>query len=288
MSVFKNSGKISIQEKVLSFLYKTSSGRILLKILIRPEISAAAGKFMDSRLSIPIIKPFIRYNNIDMSQFENCRYNSFNEFFTRKIKPECRKIDMDKKALISPCDGKLSVFDICDNSRFMIKGSEYSVSELFQSKRAIEKYRGGKCLIFRLSVDDYHRYCYIDNGEKTGNRYIPGEFHTVNPIACESCAIYKRNSREYTIMRTENFGDTAEIEVGAMLVGRIRNNAGAGKMVKGEEKGRFEYGGSTIILMFEKDKIELDGEIADRAKKGEIQVRYGQKIGQSVDQSVFT
>ena len=136
-------------------------------------------------------------------------------------------------------------------------------------------------MIFRLCVDDYHRYCYIDNGIKTENTHIRGEFHTVNPIALERYNVYKRNSREFTILHTENFGDVVYIEVGAMLVGKIKNrHLNEHTFVKGEEKGMFEYGGSTIVLLFEKDYISVDSDILANSAHGyETVVKYGEKIG---------
>lgn len=136
-------------------------------------------------------------------------------------------------------------------------------------------------MIFRLCVDDYHRYCYIDNGTKTENVHINGELHTVNPIALEKYNIYKRNSREFTMLHTENFGDVVCIEVGAMLVGRIKNrHRNAHYFAKGEEKGMFEYGGSTIVLLFEKGMISVDSDILANSAHGyETVVKYGEKIG---------
>lgn len=136
-------------------------------------------------------------------------------------------------------------------------------------------------MIFRLCVDDYHRYCYIDDGVKNEDIFIKGELHTVNPIALEKYNIYKRNCREYTMLHTENFGDVVQVEVGAMLVGRIKNRHwNTHYFSKGEEKGMFEYGGSTVVLLFEKDTVEVDKDILANSAKGiETAVKYGEKIG---------
>lgn len=280
------SGKIipenSSQGRALELLYRTMPGRLILKVLTAPILSKIVGKFMDSPLSVFMIKSFIRKNNIIMSDFLPERYSSYNAFFTRRIRPGARPVDLEKNHLISPCDSKLTVYEITENSRFNIKNSSYSVEELTGSGRAAEKYRGGVCMIFRLCVDDYHRYCYIDDGRKTANRFIPGELHTVNPIALERYNIYKRNSRECTLLRTANFGDVMQIEVGAMLVGKICNLHGEGRFRRGEEKGRFEFGGSTIVLLFERDKVVPDGDILANSNEGiETVVRYGEKIGVS-------
>lgn len=269
------------QDKALDFIYHTTFGRILLKILTSPIISKIVGKFMDSPLSIPMIKSFIRKSEINFSEYRTKKYTSFNDFFTRQIRPELRPIDMNEESLISPCDSKLTVYEINDRSIFKIKDSYYRIADLLRNNFIARRYKGGYCMIFRLCVNDYHRYCYIDNGIKTDNIFIKGELHTVNPIALERYNIYKRNSREFTILHTENFGDVVYIEVGAMLVGRIKNRHwNAHYFAKGEEKGMFEYGGSTIVLLFEKGMISVDSDILANSAHGyETVVRYGEKIG---------
>lgn len=269
------------QDKVLKFLYKTTGGRLLLKVLTMPIISKIVGKFMDSPLSIPMIKPFISKSGINLSEYRTKKYTSFNDFFTRQIRPELRPIDMNEESLISPCDSKLTVYEINDRSIFKIKDSYYRIADLLHNNFIARRYKGGYCMIFRLCVDDYHRYCYMDNGVKTDNVFIKGELHTVNPIALERYNIYKRNSREFTMLHTENFGDVVYIEVGAMLVGRIKNrHSKVHYFTKGEEKGMFEYGGSTLVLLFERDMISVDSDILANSAHGyETVVKYGEKIG---------
>lgn len=269
------------QDKALDFLYNTIFGRILLKILTAPIISEIAGIFMDSPLSVFLIKPFIEKSGINLSEYRRKKYKSFNDFFTRRIRPELRPIAMNEESLISPCDSKLTVYKINDRSIFKIKDSYYRIVDLLRNHFIARRYKGGYCMIFRLCVDDYHRYCYIDNGTKTENVHINGELHTVNPIALEKYNIYKRNSREFTMLHTENFGDVVCIEVGAMLVGRIKNrHRNAHYFAKGEEKGMFEYGGSTIVLLFEKGMISVDSDILANSAHGyETVVKYGEKIG---------
>ena len=207
-------------------------------------------------------------------------FRSYNQFFTRRIKPGKRPIDYAPSHLISPCDSKLSVYEIDEHSIFRIKGSLYRVSDLLRNDFLARRFTGGYCMIFRLEVDDYHRYCYIDNGTKTGNTFIRGELHTVNPIALKRYNIYKRNSREYTVLHTENFGDVVQVEVGAMLVGRIKNHHKEHSFCRGEEKGMFEFGGSTIVLLIEKDRVKPDDDLLRNTAEGyETVVKYGETIG---------
>ena len=93
---------------------------------------------------------------------------------------------------------------------------------------------------------------------------------------------FKRNSRVYTTLHTENFGDVIHVEVGATLVGRIRNRV-ATEFNRGDEKGYFEFGGSTIVLLIKKGVVELDEDIVRNSQNGnETQVKIGSKIGKKI------
>lgn len=272
----------NIKEKsgILKFLYNTVPGRMVLKVITSPTISKIGGAYMDSGISRIHIKGFIKNNGIDMSQYEKAEYKCFNECFTRKIIKEKRPIDMSKNAFISPCDGRLSAYRISENSDFYIKQSYYSVKDLIKDSEKAPDYNGGICLVFRLCVDDYHRYGHVDNGTITENKYIKGKLHTVRPIALNRYPVFVQNSREYTIIETENFGTIAQIEVGALMIGKIKNHQNEGRVEKGEEKGMFLYGGSTIVLLLERDMIDIPKIYFENTLKDvEITVRYGQQIG---------
>lgn len=267
----------------LHFFYNTFVGRCLLKLAVRPWISKAAGVFLNSRLSACFIPRFIKKNGIAVEDYEQRHYRSFNDFFTRKAIPLRRPVDGSDFHLISPCDAKLAAYPVTDGGIFSIKDSFYTVEDLLQDKTLADEFSGGSCLIFRLSVNDYHRYCYIDSGTKVENIPIPGELHTVQPVALRRVNIFKRNSREYTIMDTAHFGRVVQVEVGALLVGRIRNHHAAYRFKRGEEKGYFEFGGSTVVLLFKKGVLSLDVDILDNTRcQRETIVKYGEKIGEGV------
>lgn len=270
------------QQVLLDLLYGSAAGRAFLKPLTSRIVSETAGKFCDSRVSQFIIVPFIKKAGIDLSEYEPASYSSYNDFFTRKVRPECRPVDMDPEHLVSPCDSKLSIYPIDGNSVFSIKNSFYSVGSLLRSNKLAESYSGGWCMIFRLEVDDYHRYVYIDNGSKSKNYHIKGVYHTVNPIALKAADIYRENTREAAVLHTENFGDVVQVEVGAMMVGRIVNHHGIGKIRRGQEKGMFEFGGSTIVLLFRENTVVPDEDILKNTADGyETIVKMGEKIGQT-------
>jgi len=140
------------------------------------------------------------------------------------------------------------------------------------------------CLVYwGTQFDDYHRYCYIDSGKKSRNYRIKGVLHTVNPIAHESVHVFKENTREYSVLFSENFGKILLMEVGALLVGKIVNYHDEAYVKRGEEKGRFEFGGSTIIVCLEKGRAVIDKDIMENSLNGiETLVKMGEKIGVAV------
>ena len=268
--------------KGLSFLYNTYVGRIILKPLVKSKfISALTGKFMDSSISKFMIKPFIKSHNIKMEEYITKKYNSFNDFFIRNIKKEARLINGNKNALIAPCDSKLTCYKITKDLKFNVKNSTYSVSSLINDENAANAFNEGYALVFRLSPEDYHHYLFCDDGIIINNYKINGKYHSVNPIVYDNYKVFKENTRECTLVKTNNFKNIMYVEVGALLVGRICNIKKQGKFKKGEEKGYFMYGGSTVILLIQKDALLIDDEIIKNSSKNiETYVKCGEKIGE--------
>lgn len=266
---------------MLKFLYGTIIGRMCLKLLVNPKLSQKVGKFLDSEMSTCLIGPFIKKNGIDMSDFAEEKPGSFNEFFTRQLKMGKRVIDDNKDSLIAPCDGHLSVYDITDSGVVIpIKQSRYTIAELLCDEELAKEYYGGKCLVLRLGVDNYHRYCYFDGGTEGKWRSIPGILNTVRPIALSHVPVFVRNSREYTVLHTDNFGKAVQIEVGALLVGKIVNHHATNSFERGDEKGYFMYGGSTIVILLEPNTASVRADIMKECNLGhEVGVKMGQKIG---------
>lgn len=269
------------QDKFLRKMYTTKLGRLVIKILIARPVSAICGFFLNRGISKIFIKGFVKKNNIDVTQYEERKYKSYNDFFSRKIKPGNRQIAGGEDVLISPCDGKLSLINIDENTVFHIKNGEYTLEMLLKNKNLAEEYKGGICLLFRLTVDDYHRYSYPCDGQKDKDVEIRGVLHTVNPVAAENILIYKENSRKYSTLHTKKFGKIIQMEVGALVVGKITNHHnGEYKFKKGEEKGYFEFGGSTVILLLQKNAIKLSPDIINNTGDDcELLVKMGEVIG---------
>ena len=232
----------------LERLYNTWYGRVLSKFILLPVFSTMATAKDRRKSSAKKIAPFIA------------------EY----------KIFMD--VIISPADSKVLCYDIGDDLKFTVKGSVYTPEEITGNCTDLSSFAGGKALVFRLSMDDYHHYCFIDSGRVLSSNEIKGKLHTVSSISSKY-KIYKENHRIVNVLDTDHFGKVIYIEVGALLVGRIKNN-GALKFEKGQEKGYFEQGGSTVVLFFEKDRIKVDDDILEMSGNGiETKVKMGERIG---------
>lgn len=264
---------------LLKKLYGTAGGRFLSVLVLYPAFSALCGVYYRSLLSRREILPFIRRWHIALPEYETARYRSFNDFFIRKIREEARPLRGEADALISPADAKLRLFPIRRDGRLHIKGHEYTLRQLTGGV-ALSGFEGGLCLVFRLSMDDYHRYCFPDDGVLLRKKRLRGRLHTVSDFSNEY-RIYQENARLVSILKSRHFGEIIMVEVGALLVGSIVDH-GIRRFWKGEEKGFFQLGGSTIVLLLKKNAAVLDKDIlAFCGRETEIRVRYRETIGRT-------
>jgi len=266
----------------LRFLYETVPGRVILKILTAPFISKAAGAYLNTGLSKGLIKGFISRNNIDMSEYEDVDFKCFNDFFCREIKPGMRPFSTAPGDLTAPCDGLLSCYKIKEDTVIPVKQSEYKISDLLENESLAKEFYNGSCLVFRLCVNHYHRYAFFDDCEIKAKRSIKGVLHTVRPVALENLPVFVRNSREYSLLGTANFGTAVQMEVGAMLVGKIDNYYSGGSHKRGQQKGRFLYGGSTIIVLLREGAATVREDILmNTPEYKETPVKMGEVIGRA-------
>ena len=268
----------------LRFLYHTPLGRLLLRPLCARPLSRLCGRFLDSPLSKPLIRPFVRRNGIRLEDFFSDNFRCFNDCFSRRIRPGLRPVDPSPDALVAPCDGLLSVYPIQKDMVIPAKQSRYTINDLLGGDPAAARFEGGTCLVFRLCVNHYHRYCYPDGGRPLRSAFIPGELHTVRPIALGQLPVFVRNCREYALLETDHLGTVAQIEVGAMLVGKIHNHPAPERFERGDEKGMFLYGGSTVILLIEPGRLRIpEAAFALSAEEREIPVCMGERIADLAD-----
>lgn len=262
------------------FFYNTILGRFLLKLIMELHLDKIAVRFLCSPWSKPLIKWYIRKNNLPITPEESKKYNTYRELFIRMQKN--KYIDTTPSHLISPCDGWLSIFSIDSQSCFSIKNSYYSLYDFLHDKKLASNYHDGICMVFRLCASDYHRYCYIDDGFQGKNHHIPGTLHSVQPIACEKFPVYVQNKRCWCLLTTEHFGPVVQCEIGALIVGGIFNKYENARFSKGAEKGYFELAGSTIVLLFEQGKIKLKPELVTKLSlSSEVRVTQGEWIATS-------
>ncbi len=261
-------------EKLLKFLYKTAVGRFLLKIIAGHCCSEINAIYNRSAFSKKKIRPFIEKNKIDVSRYSIEDFKSFADFFSRK--DNTKTFSKNKNELISPADSKLLAYKISKDLQVQIKNTTYSLSDLIGGGIP-EEFEGGNCLVFRLAMDDYHRYCFVDDGKLLSAKHIKGKLHTVSSIS-EQYKVFIQNDRIVNFYELNHFGSMIQIEIGALLIGRIKNH-NITDFKKGEEKGYFELGGSTIILLTKKN-IKIDEDILAQSKEStETKVSYGEKIG---------
>jgi phosphatidylserine decarboxylase len=239
---------------------------------------------MNGKRSLKQIPKFIEHYNIDVNEIKRPlnSFVSFNDFFVRELKPEARPVDMEPSHLISPADSRLMIWDLTKAEQLPVKGYWYKLNDLVKDESLAKEFADGWCFMYRLAPQDYHRYGYIDNGTQEKVRKIKGILHSVNRIAlAETHSVMAKNYRELTILHTENFGKVIHIEVGALFVGKViqRHNE-AYTFKRGEEKGLFEFGGSTVIQLFKKDVVTPDADIIAQSVKGiETLVKIGEKVG---------
>lgn len=273
-------------KKYLSWCYESPVGKKVTKMIINKKLpSKLYGSFCNTKLSKKKIPEFINDFDIDMNLYarDTSDFKNFNEFFARKLKPTSRPISKDNNILISPVDCRLTAYEDIDMDNIVqVKGFKYSLRELIKNNKIAKEYEGGTCLICRLCPTDYHRYHFIDSGIPKKTKKIPGSYYSVNPIALDRIPkLFCQNKREWSIFKSDNFGDIIYVEVGATCVGTIiQSYAPQKRVTRGEEKGYFKFGGSTTILFFKKGVVTIDKDIINQTNLGyETKVLFGEKIG---------
>ncbi len=275
--LYDRESKQEIEEKVhfhciLQFLYKDS---FLSKILLFPiaKFSFVSNFFFflnSLKISKYKIPSFIKHFNINEEEFykKTKNFKSFNEFFIRKLKEEAREIDYNEDSLIFPCDGRFLVFPkIEDFNSYSIKGLKFSLEEFLQDNKLVEKYKDGSMLLARLALQDYHRFHFPCDCIPKESKLINGTLYSVNPIAIRrNIKILQENKRMITVLDTKKFSDILFIEIGATNVGSINQSFFPNtEYQKGEEKGYFSIGGSSIVILFKKDKIVFDHDLVEKS-----------------------
>lgn len=289
----RQNGQVEV-EKVygdggVKWLYNTASGKVLSSALVRAPLSVLYGYMQSLPMSRNKIPEFVENFEIQMEDFlpEDGRspeypYSNFNEFFIRRFKDGKRNFVKDSNIMPAFSEARYFGYEsINDEDSVPVKGKFLNSKELLQKQEWIETFKDGPLLLARLCPVDYHRFHYPDNGKVLDYYKLGGLYHSVNPIALKAKEdIFSTNVREVTIMETENFGKLAYVEVGAICVGRIVQSTDLTTFNRGDEKGYFLFGGSTVIVIGEKGKWKPSQDICENTKnKMETYLHLGVEAG---------
>jgi phosphatidylserine decarboxylase len=265
----------------IRFLYQNKIGFPFTELLSHPTLSKIFGIYQSSVLSRQAIDPFIKKFNISMDEYEKGPFKSFNDFFVRKFLPEKRKFSEKIFEFSAFAEGRYLAFErTSEKHSYPVKGKFLTAAALIGNKESAIPFKDGPIVIARLCPTDYHRFHFPDDGEIVNTWGIDGALHSVNPVALKFKEdIFSTNERQVTILKTKNFGRIAYIEVGAMCVGRIVQSFKGINFKRGEEKGYFLFGGSTVIVIGEANKWSPNQDLIKRSSQGlETYIHLGDKI----------
>ena len=268
----------------LNWLYNNPVGELSLNAFVkRKAFSEWYGNRMDLPESADKIAAFVKDYDIDLSEAQKQKFTSFNDFFYRKLKANARPINRDSNVIISPADGKILAYENIGNQDFIIKGHRFNILEYFQSADLASIFKDGSLIIIRLCPTDYHRFHFPVSGTIAFDEKISGDLYSVSPIALrKKVDLFCMNKREFTLLYNRRLRNVIVSEVGATMVGSIIQTYADNKVEKGEEKGYFKFGGSTVVLFFEKGNLIIDSDLLNNTKNGiETAVKMGEHIGES-------
>ena len=272
-------------------LYGDGIFSLIFKMLFLPLISRFAffsylyGFLQKTKKSRKKISPFIKKFKVDISEFECSieKFSSFNDFFIRSLKKEARPINKEEDSIVLPADGRYLFYpSISEAKGFYVKGKKFDMLTLIQDHKLCEIYKQGSLVIGRLCPTDYHRFHFPCECLPSKAKLINGNFYSVNPIALrKKISIFCENKRMITKLQTKAFGKILFIEVGATCVASIKQTYIPKTLcMKGEEKGYFEFGGSSILMFFPPKKVHFDKDLLSfSSKQIEVKAQMGERFG---------
>jgi phosphatidylserine decarboxylase len=272
---------------LMNFLFGSRLGFLISEgVLKHKAVNQAYGRRLSRRKSRDQIAHFIaRYGiNTDEVAKDIEHFSSFNEFFSRELKAGARSFSENPGVLCSTADSRVVAFRLVRTAVFPVKGRSFSAEQLLGDTKIAERYHGGTCMVLRLAPADYHRFHYIDDGQHFAVKSLPGFYRAVSPMSLRHMkAVFTENRRDVTLLDTEHFGTVAHVDVGAIGVGHIHQRFPEGRSFKrGEEKGHFAFGGSTIIQLFESGRVKIDESILEFSSQGiETRLLCGNRLGEA-------
>jgi phosphatidylserine decarboxylase len=276
--------EVVLGEGFVRWVYESALGGLLRRsMLTRLAPSKAYGMWQSSSFSKRAIPGVVKQLSIDMEEciVPDGGFTSFNDFFTRRLKPAARPVVADPRRLASPADGRTFAYvDVQGDTLLPAKGHKVSLRDLLADDAEAARFAGGTVIIVRLCPADYHRFHFPCAGVATPSRTIAGPLESVSPIALtRGHAILDNNKRDVAYIDSPEFGRVAYLEIGAMFVGSIVQTYRPGPVAAGDEKGCFEFGGSTVILVLEPGRVKVDADLVDSTRAGrEVLLRMGEGI----------
>ena len=264
----------------LRFAYETLLGRTLWPVLFGSKfVSSILGLYYDSHLSKKAISSLASIPGCMADEAEKAvgEYGSFNEFFTRRLKKGARPLG---NGFTSPADGRLMLYlNVALNDAFPIKGATRSLREILSPGESMTDDGRFDVAVVRLAPVDYHRFHFPCDCSLVYAKRIPGRYHSVSPIAlAKRPDVYAINERLVTSYRAA-FGEYWTVDVGAFGVGTIVETYEAESFKKGEERGYFKFGGSTVVIVTPEDALEFDSDLVENSSNGlETRILCGEKI----------
>lgn len=278
----------------IKFAYGNPFGRLLGPVIASKWFSKLYGQSQDSLKSAQKVAPFIQNFHIQIDQFEKgsleekpieTSYKSFNEFFIRKFKSGQRPFTQNDREMGAFAEARyFGHAAMTDELTIPVKGSMLRVVDLIGDNALAEDFIGGPLMVARLCPVDYHRYHYPDDGRTVKSFSVPGDLHSVNPLALKYRQdIFIKNERRVAILETAHFGKLAYIEVGATCVGKIVQSFEESKPFrKGDEKGYFLFGGSTVVLCGEKGRWTPSADMLKNTAAGiETYIQLGDVVAEA-------
>lgn len=281
-----------------------------LKKIFR-SLTVFAGRYYNTPASAKNIKGTIAKYQLNTAEFLQSvsSFRTYNEFFHRKLKPNARPMDpmvsVMSSVITSPADCRVTVFPTVSLARqIWVKGDQFSIRNLVDSEALARPFMEDEdecsIAICRLAPQDYHRYHHFVDGRASSPRLVEGAYLTVNPLAVNSTAfdVFTENKRVVLPVESPIFGSCVAVIIGATMVGSITltkpklgelTNQTTTPVKRGEEMGYFSFGGSTIILVFKKDRVtfwpDLLHNSSDETDRGIIEtvIKVGQPIAMSAN-----
>lgn len=242
------------------WFYRSYVGRAIRCVAVKKWFSALIGWYADTRISRMHIAWLIRTFEIDMQEAlypQIQAYKTLNDFFIRELQPHARPIDRVPEHIISPADGIYTFHELKNGATFDVKGIQIELGQLLQDDAHAQQYADGWACIMYLAPHNYHRFHAPADGIISSPIVIRGRYETVEPSIYTYVQPLLINERQLITLQTAHAGAIALVAVGAWCVGAIhlmyQANAPIGK---GAQLGYFSFGGSSLVLLFEKNAIE--------------------------------